>query len=153
MEVVHIETPTKTIEQAEPSTETGSFADTQYEVEEISISEGEQIIPDDINEPPETQAVIVDSKLFNMGKSPEQTEIFKFRQNLDACFMQAAQDLNQEDYYEKGFNYMVLPMGVANPFSKTQVQCITGSPYAENIGKDFCERFFKCIKTTYRQNN
>jgi hypothetical protein len=153
MEVVHIETEDGDLQEEESLTEIGSFADIQYEIEEMSISEGDQIIPDDVNAPPETQAAVVDTKLFNMGKSPSQTAIIKFRQNLDICFSQAARELNQQDYYEKGFNYMVMPMGVVNPFSKTQVQCITGSPYAENIGKDFCAKFFECVKTNYTQDN
>jgi hypothetical protein len=103
----------------------------------------------DIEMPEETQAEIVERKLFNLGKSPSQGEIKRFGRNLDNCFASTIQRLEEEDYYDKGLSYMIVPSGVVYPFSKTEVRCIAGSPYAQDIGKLFCEKFFECVKEKY----
>lgn len=103
----------------------------------------------DIEMPDETQAEVVERKLFNLGKSPSQAAVTDFRRNLDNCFMSAIHRLDEEDYYDKGLSYIIVPSAVVYPFSRTEVQCIAGSPYAEELGKQFCEIFFACVKQRY----
>ena len=99
----------------------------------------------DLEQAEETQATIVEQRLFNLGKNPGQNTINTFNSSLVKCFNTARQELDEDDYYDKGLTYMVAPRGVVSPFSKTEVQCISGSPYAENIGRDFCDKFFECL--------
>lgn len=103
----------------------------------------------DTQMPEETQAAVVQRKLFDLGRNPSQTAINNFRYSLDRCFVSVITQLEEDDYYDKGLSYMIIPSGAIYPFSKTEVHCLAGSPYAEDIGGVFCEKFFECVGEKY----
>ena len=103
----------------------------------------------DVLKPGPNTAVIVETRTYLLGKTPDQ-EIERAFHN---CAMDSARSARRRVLGEKkgiGFNYTLTPKGAVAPFSDVAVACIVQSGHVQRYGRALCSGMFVLIDRKIR---
>lgn len=96
-----------------------------------------------------SEAVVVSSAAFTLGRSPGQGEINRFYRTLDNSQNKVIEDAGGPHNLPEGFSYSVTPDGAVNPFSTVVVSCLLSRAAAAGPGAQYCRQFIDQLLPQY----
>lgn len=96
-----------------------------------------------------SEAIVVSSASFTLGRSPGQGEINRFYRALDNSQNKVIEDAGGPYNLPEGFSYSVTPDGAVNPFSTVVVSCLLSRAAAAGSGAQYCRQFIEQLLPQY----
>ncbi|MBU2574333.1 MAG: hypothetical protein KKH28_09690 [Elusimicrobia bacterium] len=101
--------------------------------------------------PSRQQAVVNETRIYVLGKVPDQDREQAFQRLLDSAQAQAAKKHAGDKPMEIGFSYSLTPKGAVYAFSEVEVSCLIQAYYAAGHGNELCADFFRIIDSRIKK--